>query len=69
MKLNDGTYESLIVTNQKGEVIIAISDSEIACRNGYDLILTTDDDIDIRIRNDINGRPIVLKSPEFSTLS
>ena len=69
MKLNDGTYESLIVTNQKGEVIIAISDSEIACRNGYDLILTTDDDIDIRIRNDINGRPIVLKRPEFDTLS
>lgn len=69
MKLNDGTYESLIVTNQKGEVIVAISDSEIVCRNGYDLILTTDDDIDIRIRNDINGRPIVLKRPEFGTLS
>lgn len=69
MKLNDGTYESLIVTNQKGEVIVAISDSEIACRNGYDLMLTTDDDIDIRIRNDINGNPIVIKSPDFKTIS
>ena len=69
MKLNNGIYESLIVTNKKGEVIVAVSDSEIACRNGYDLILTTDDDIDIRIRNDINGNPIVLKGPDFGTIS
>lgn len=69
MKLNNGEYESLIITNHKGEVIAAISDSEIACRNGYDILLTTDDEIDIRIRNDMNGQPIILKRQEFGTLS
>lgn len=68
MIINNAKFDSIIVVNDKNEVIAGIDNNTQFCKNGYRIILTSDED-DIKLRRTINGNMVVIEKPDFLTES
>lgn len=70
MKINGMDCESVIITKAgTGEIIAAVSDKEYFAKQGLDIIVTEDNEMDIMVERDRSGKLYVIKKGEFDTIS